>query len=357
MDDAQIVLEKLIANRMHREAMIALFASGEAIGFLGAGLSIPLKYPSWDKLLGLLEEEAAKLGPLPALPSRPLERAAAIKAHFLKFNARNDYMAILGREFAPREKGENCTETHKRIIRLPFCAFVTTNYDDCGEHALQYFSDKPGNTNPGIIIKAQADRHRVSRFLRSIARASEHRHIAHLHGRHEDTENIILTEGDYLSAYGIPRPGQDPTPPATVTLHRQLLWSLFAMRRMVFIGCSMTDPYIKVLLDLVACDLWERGTTVHYVILGLDQKSLGSAESTAAEFSRYGLQVVYYDNLAGDHANLDKLLDEAAARRTPAVSPPAAPTSPARAVTLPTAAPQLDWMEEVNQRLAKETPE
>ena len=317
--------EKLTENRVHREAVLSLISSGEAIAFVGAGLSLPLKYPSWDALLATLQAQAhqiATFNPPDHIQHDFLQYAEAIKDHFKKTDGGIDqYRNLIGREFSPRDSGENCTRTHQCLVKLPFRAFITTNYDVCIELALQDFSMAEmgrARTDPGVIIKAnKADRHLISLFLRSISKKSE-RHccfVAHLHGRWDDTQNIILTTTDYADAYGdAPVHSSNHLGSQSITLHRQLIWSLFATRRMVFVGCSMDDPYIKRLLDTVARDLWEFDQPIHYAILPLDKKILASPENQEAAFWRYGLQVVYFDNLTGNFTDLDHFFEEALER-------------------------------------------
>ena len=337
-----IVDEKLANNRVHREAMFVTIASGEAIAFIGAGLSAPLKYPPWPNLLATLENRANQLAAFSASAAAKLDvlqHAEEISNHFKTHGNPHEFNSIIGREFAPRTGGSNCTATHRRLAKLPFRAFPTTNYDVCQEqaltdHAVETFS-RPC-PDPGVIIKANgADRHRVSLFLRSITeKLDQQRFVAHLHGRHDDTDNIILTASAYVNAYGFTLNGILPDRNRPVTLHRQLAWSLFATRRMVFFGCSMDDPYIKALLDTVASDLWEWGVTTHYVVLPLDEQSAKSIDAVCAQFLRFGLQPVLYDNLGGDFSLLDQLLDEAIERCPPDVSTVTKPDSASKPPTV-----------------------
>src|ERR1700751_622822 len=95
------------------------------------------------------------------------------------------------------------------------------------------------------------------------------------------------------------------------TLHRQFAWSLFASRRLIFFGCSMEDPYIKALLDAVATDLWEWNLRIHFVVLPIDEGAVASVDNRVAEFKRYGVEVVFFDNWDGTYAGKDSMLDEA----------------------------------------------
>lgn len=372
MDDLrQIIDEKLRLNLACRTEMLSLIYSGEAIAFVGAGMGVPLKYPSWDNLLNDLDGEARKLGPLtvpPEIVADPLKRADAIRAHFNAYGSIPLYHELLGRKFAPRTTGDNCTPAHRLLAGLPFRAFATTNYESSIESALRAVT--PGTCpDHGITVKMDGKaRHRVSAFLRSITDGNGGpRYVAHLHGRHDDPENMILTGTDYERAYGIAAATSTSANGTTATLHRMLTWALFATRRIIFVGCSMNDPYIKALLDAVQLDLWERSEQNHFVVLGLGPEDAKSADITAASFKRYGLQVVYYDNTDRKHTGLDQLLNEAAARcaasrQAPkADSPPAATSAvaatPVGAATTPTSS-SAAWLDEVNERNAsKPDPE
>jgi len=206
----EIANEKLRNNLHLRKAMLSLIADGEAIAFVGAGLSAPLNYPTWPKLLELLCAEAKKIGSFDlskAASGDPLHCAEEIQQHFANHSAASQFKNILGREYGPRDH-DNCTATHRLLVNLPFKAFVTSNYEESVEQALNEFlvsqNEKP-RFDHCVIIKANGeDRHVVSRFLRSIVegRGILARYVAHIHGCHNDAGNIILSASDYARAYG-----------------------------------------------------------------------------------------------------------------------------------------------------------
>ena len=316
----EIANEKLRANRTLRTAMLSMIARGEAIAFVGAGLSAPLKYPTWSKLLETLLVEATRLAPFTYSKEAvgdALLCAEEIQRHFQDHNALPQFKNIVGRAFGPRDP-DNCTPTHRRLVKLPFRAFVTTNYEECVEQALNevaFIENQKPRNDLCIIVKANAqDRHMVSCFLRSIVEESapRKRHVAHIHGCHDDVDNIILSVSDYARAYGFRmEKGQIVRKGPASTLHRQLAWALFASRRMVFFGCSMDDPYLKAMLDAVSGDLWEWRQPIHFVVLPVDEQTLGSLDAQTIDFQRYGLQVVLFDNWDTTFIGLDQLLDEA----------------------------------------------
>src|SRR5439155_2940776 len=153
--------------------------------------------------------------------------------------------------------------------------------------------------------------------LLSLDNSMRPKRIAHLHGSWRETRHMILSRSDYERAYG----GVRRTDAATVTarpdewpLHRRLVWALLATRRLVFVGTSLEDPYLKALLRAVAEDLWNWGQSIHYAIVPLDERSIRRHENDEAEFLRHGVRSVYYDNLNGTYQALDQLINEALER-------------------------------------------
>ena len=378
MQDLRALINEILRkNRASREAMLTLISSGEVIAFVGAGLSAPLKYPSWNDLLAKLHGLASRTAPFDpseGVKADVLQYAEEIKKHLDGRGALREFYNAVGREFMPRN-GTNCTACHHRLAKLPFRAFVTTNYDDSLEQALNDCAMKElgrARPDPGLVIKPnKADRHIVSLFLRSIVEpADKHqRHIGHIHGRYNDTANIILAASDYEDAYGFILKGSKPRDVPSSTLHRQLVWSLFATRQLVFFGCSMEDPYIKTLLDMVAADLWEWDQPIHFVVLPIDEDSALSVDTVTLAFGRLGLQAVFFDNCNGTFAGLDQLLDEAIERGQPDESERVASTSlqsemqttnslersEAKTPASPQdQAAQLKWLEDINEVTAKD---
>src|SRR6266699_3663326 len=166
-DLRKIAEQKLHENRQFRAEMLSLIASGEAIGFIGAGPSAALDYPSWPKLIQMLSAEAGSLGTLTVdddTKADTLLHAEAIQRFFESYGKLSQYKNILGREFAPKD-GDGCTETHRRLVALPFRAFVTTNYEPCIERALianAVAKCLMPSVEPCVIKASGADRHMVS---------------------------------------------------------------------------------------------------------------------------------------------------------------------------------------------------
>ncbi|MGD0812861.1 MAG: hypothetical protein ABSA83_04600 [Verrucomicrobiota bacterium] len=125
----EIANDKIRENSPFRGEMLSLIAGGEAIAFVGAGLSIPLQYPSWLQLLQILNAAANKsesFNPFNDLGADPLRIAEEIRSMFVKHGRLAEYKSILGNQFSPKPN-DNFTETHRRLVRLPFRGFVTSN--------------------------------------------------------------------------------------------------------------------------------------------------------------------------------------------------------------------------------------
>jgi hypothetical protein len=303
--------------------------------------------------------------------------AEEIWQHFESNQKVDDFKSILGREYGPRT-GPNCSPTHDSLVKLPFKAFVTTNYDDCLTCALGDWRTGQGLKHlPGIAtdIKLNGDaRHMLSAFLRSLSAPfnQNERHVVHLHGRHDDPSSMILTFSQYYRAYGFEtRDGQRTNELPRTTIHRQLAWALLATRKLVFFGCSMDDPYITEMLRIVSTDLWEAWQPIHFVVLPLDQESVASASADVEAFRQYGLEVVFYDNWDGTFIKLGHLLELANAQNssvetTLSLSPPSEPLPHSRPPlaedptkisanqTSQTETIPLSWLDEVNVSTSKD---
>jgi SIR2-like domain len=365
--------DALAANRSHREAMCELVASNEAIAFVGAGMSAALNYPSWNALLQSLTKEAEELGefaPEGITPTAdPLTFAEALYRHFESHNKVDQFRSFLGRQYGP--KSEGCSESHRKLVKLPFKALVTTNYDTCLEQALlddDMACHRRPRTDQCVIIKRTAtDRHVIGNFLRSLDdRSSDRtRRVAHIHGVYSDTENIVLTASDYASAYGFSvKDGGVGKRLLEWPFHRRFAWSLLATRRLIFFGSSLDDPYLRAMLDAVTDDLWEWDQPIHFAIVPLDERSLGSLETDLSTFRKYNLQLVFYDNLDSSYRGLDRLIEEAGERLGPNLSPSQGRTAPitkledldsqaSQTTSLPTTQVPLgiEWLEELNSEV------
>ncbi len=368
--------------------MMHLFISQEPVLIIGSGCSARLRYPTWPVLLSKLAALARGIAAdhdtefrsaEPDPPQDPLRYADEIKAFINRCDGKLDrYFSFLSGEFRERD----IDDFHRLLVKIPSRGILTTNYDPSLDLAL-LLTDRSTTTADRFLVIESDSTSRVSEFLASLNRDSGvPRRIAHLHGRYDRPKDIILTGRDYMDKYhsrfneaqrqairdvlrdrdvgpqaisieGLIDQLESGVPPWS--LHRKLLWSILATRRVVFIGFGLNDPYLRQMLELVTDDLWRWKEDHHFAIMALPDVDTAAAKSAAESYRRkYAVGVVFYENREGQrHEGLKNLIEEIAI----ACAVPAEPTLivPPRAAAdaVPAPAPQPEWINRNNQRMKK----
>ena len=376
--------EELARNKVRKRDMVKLLVSGEAILVIGAGCSVRLQYPSWSALLSKLTELAAEVATDHGLEFNPdetlaredpLRYAGVIKTFIHRCDAKLDkYYSFLSREFKQRD----IDPFHQLLVKIPSRGILTTNYDPSLDLALA-MTDQTIMTADHSLVVEDDSKQLVSDFLASLNRDSGiPRRIAHLHGRYDRPKSIILTDDDYVEKYhsrlneaqrdairdairnsvagqgavsidGLIEQLEFAVPPWS--LHRKLLWSILATRRVVFIGFSLSDPYLGQMLELVTDDLWRWQEAHHFAIMALPDVNTAETILRAEQFQRkYAVGAVFYENReAQRHQGLDSLVEEIATECGVAAGPtleeePTSPGNPPAATK-----PRPAWLDRHNQ--------
>ena len=356
MNDQEIFTpEERDENTNRKRDLIELVDSGEAILFVGAGSSVRVGYPDWWSLIEKLEDLACECGGgfkrkkdnyKNGDSLEYLTYAGKIKSHICKQNGNlSEYHALLYKEF--KRKTRAFDDFHKRLVSLPFRGILTTNYDTVLEAALGDIEPSYASDNSLVIDDQSAGR--VHEFLMAMNNDKQiPKRIAHVHGKFDPVNSIILDDIDYRQAYGIEVVKEAPESkyklkisdlklkisdlkfyggnPAQIdfkwTLHRKLLWSVLATRRVVFVGFSLDDPYFEKMLETVSKDLWRWDKPIHFAIMSISPDSVQDSKDKAKRLKReYGIETVFYENLDGSHLSLDHIIAEIAQKCNVEVQP------------------------------------
>ena len=307
--------EELNENLDRKRELKELVASRDAVLMVGAGSSVRVGYVNWPELLKQLEELACRCcGGFPANHNKrandPLGYAADIKTYMEKIGFLTRYYAKLCELFESKTRQYN--EFHKALISLPFRGILTTNYDPVLDAALSA-SETEFPTDSPLVVGTSPPRLIHDFLIRMVDDRRIPRRVAHLHGKYDLPESIVLGSEDYSKAYGIElRENESGRPPqSSWTLHRKLLWAILATRRVLFLGFSMDDPYFNKMLEFVSSDLWGWDKVTHFTISSI---SLENAEDSKAKASRlrskYGVGTVFYELVENSHAGLDHIVSE-----------------------------------------------
>ena len=329
-------------NEERKRELIELVASGEALLIVGAGSSARVGYVTWNGLLEELEGLANECGEdldqrHRGDSSKYLAYAEDIKSHISnKTGSLNRYHNLLYELF--KSKSPSFDDFHRMLVSLPFRGILTTNYDTVLEAALNDKDPTLGHDNALVIGSGPAIR--VHEFLMAMNNDKRiTRRIAHLHGKFDISESIILSIEDYYQAYGLRLPTGQIQSDTEWTLHRKLLWAVLATRRVVFVGFSMEDPYFDNMLETVSNDLWGWNKSIHFAIMSISSEGSESSKSNAERLRREdGVGTVFYEDPDSSHQGLEQIIDE---------------IDKACKVKNQSPADQIDWLEEVNQRMER----
>ena len=246
----------------------------------GAGASAKLGYPTWAELVKQLADEFA---PTLQLSDDYLGDVDKIKAHADDTGRSDEYFKRLDRLFCPDPAQGIDSRFHRQLISLGFCGLITTNFDQTLEHAcIAEYTDSTG-PHRCESVDLRADRpYLVFDFLRGLGASPRHTRVLHLHGLHSLPKRLILGARDYADAYGHELSAPDA---ALRTLPRKIIWTLLAIRPVLFVGFSMRDPFFRKTLNLVRTDFLLTDEPAHFSIMPYEvdvHATAGALEQTSA---------------------------------------------------------------------------
>jgi len=248
-------------------ALTKLVGSAEAIAYVGAGASAPL-YPLWGELIRLLADAAVTAAKATErerelwcrrASSDPLATAHRIRSRL----GPGRYAELIHETFKPRPgaDGKPYTAVHAALLRLPFGAYVTTNYDIALTEARADF--RPGAHPPPFTWRSD----NVSRWIQGQLFRDGAVPVLHAHGLYSERDSLVLTSDEYRRAY---RDGPYP----------RLFEKLWSEGRLVVVGFGFSDPWIGFLADQAITRSAERDVTApgHVAVIGLPVEGAAGAD-------------------------------------------------------------------------------
>jgi tetratricopeptide (TPR) repeat protein len=324
MPAAQAV-ELTRVNEPGLTALRGYLASGEAVAFLGAGVSAPL-YPLWNGLIGelvgvaasrLSEQQAATCQ---ALAKESPEEVVEIIRATLGTGVYREVLRQVLRARVDPESGRSWTAVQELVCRCAFKAVVTTNYDPGIVDAR--IRVRPGASATGFIT--WEDELGLDQWRTGDVFGEAELPVLFAHGQHNRPDSIVLATTEYRRAYA----GKLPHVLARL-MDGHLAW----------LGFSFADQRIAAVLREIAERTGTRaepgGAPRHVAVMSWDPHADSNDPGVLARRAEiaYGAQLVLYPAPAGDHSALGRLLRDLTDERFPA------------AADLPTSSPPIGTKE------------
>ena len=310
----------MIDNDSERRQLVSTLKSRRAVLLSGAGSSMFVGYPSWGELL---EQMKATFAPSAVRTDSMSDMGFARKIvdEIESNNCLQDYYNFLDRTFEPRlDRLKQHDDFHVALVQLGFCGLVTTNYEEVIESAVsEAYTTEMRPWRCGPLDLCQERSYRVFDFFQSLTSGENPRWVLHLHGHHLNPKGIILTEKDYQTKYGEP-PTYDtytkrPMNIILDSLHRKVLWTLFATHPLVFVGFSLNDDFFVHMLHVVREDFELGSDLTHFALVGIIDDA---DEMKAREYLRQRnttpvfYRVTRHSTGEEDHSDLKRLVYELA---------------------------------------------
>src|SRR3954468_21084032 len=199
-----------------------------AILFVGAGVSMTVGLPSWRSLVDHLLKEL-DLGP-DLIDGMNDGYQMLAEFYRLKQGGLGALRSWLDRNWKVASDRVSESKLHKLIVELDFPAIYTTNYDRNLETAFEVHGKPYAKIANAKQIADAAD---------GVT------HIIKYHGDFDDDSSLVLTETDFLDRLSFDSP-------LDIKFRADALG-----RTILFIGYSMSDPNIRLLLHSI-WRTWER---------------------------------------------------------------------------------------------------
>jgi len=216
-----------------RDVLAAAIERRRAILFVGAGVSMSVGLPSWQDLIDHLLHELD-------LDSSVIDgmrdgHQMLAELYRIKQGGIGPLRSWLDRNWKVSEDKVATSKLHRLIVELNFPAIYTTNYDRNLETAFE------AHGRPYAKISNAKD----------IASATDDvTQIIKYHGDFADDSSLVITETDFLDRLSFDSP-------LDIKFRSDALG-----RTILFIGYSMSDPNIRLLLHRI-WQTWERSGREH----------------------------------------------------------------------------------------------
>ncbi|MGD6777698.1 SIR2 family protein [Sutcliffiella horikoshii] len=250
---------------VHLEGLRKDYHNGNIVPFIGAGLSIPFKIPSWGDLIENITEKYA------------VGEIAWIKKAVETDLKNHDYWGAIDvlKKYAPIEEEDiqesvveliqkkqikiedNQLHNYSDLSQMNFNLYLTTNY----EHLLQQF------------LKLEIQPILLKDILFNTQNMFDQRRICHLHGTTSNSGTIVLSRESYKELYENKK-------------YDDLLKLVTGTKKILFMGFSFDDQFIKTLIK----EHKESFKGTHYILLN------NPSEKKIKEMrSEYGLLTIPYN--------------------------------------------------------------
>jgi WD40 repeat protein len=268
--------------------LIKQIKDGNCVVFVGAGLSQGAGLPNWTGLLQRMLNWAADHG-VDMSDRAELEgyigegKLLMVAEEMRERLVDDDFRSFMVETF--RKPGLKPTEAHRLIPGINFCAALTSNYDTLLETAytLEWKKTPP--------VFTHLDCPELSAALRS-----NQFYILKVHGHIDRIETIILGRSDYREIIYNNRE------------YHTYLTTLLSSKTMLFVGFSLTDPDLMMLLDELGA-IFKGYTGKHYALVSTE----GVGEIERRRFERdYNIHIIPYTPSAEDHPEVKAFLGELA---------------------------------------------
>src|SRR3954454_23155181 len=207
-----------------RDVLADAIKTRHAILFVGAGVSMSVGLPSWQTLADHLLKELD----LPPSVIDGMNDGYQMLAEFyrLKQGGLGPLRSWLDRNWKVASDRGSASQLHKLILELDFPTIYTTNYD----------------RNLETAFEVHDRRYAKIANAKQIADAAEGvTHIIKYHGSFDDDSSLVLTETDFLNRLSFDSP-------LDIKFRADALG-----RTILFVGYSMSDPNIRLLLH----NIWQ----------------------------------------------------------------------------------------------------
>ena len=247
--------------------LVEEYRKGNCGLLVGAGASVGAGLPMWGQFLKQMVAEAqasASLSPAKAKEYEKLidDRRYLVAASGLKEQLGGYFWPFIRKAFIePKPKP---TALHRAMVALDRLNFVlTTNYDTLIERAYRDGRD------PDVTVCTYQDAGEVRRSL-----SSGDFFILKAHGdANRVGAGIILTEQDYRSILF-----KEPA-------YQHMLGTMFSMYTVVFVGASMTDPELNLMLNYISSTFHPGMGPIHYTALTKEEITEVESERWFKDFN------------------------------------------------------------------------